>query len=240
MPQPIRSIIALVVLAIILSFPASGHPKCCSCDPEEGLNVPTTPGVVNYKPNHCAPMITGPDEVSRSTTPQDFSYGASSACCNQGNVAWTITGNNVSINPSTGVVTVAPNACGAFTVTATDACYHSASKTIRIANAGYWVRVSSYQCNDGGECCYTFRSWAGGSEQIIDGSSRKDVTHQTWQACPVCPPIIHREPACTSPILLIGQVPANGFCSYPSCGSSGVVNVYLGAFSETNYEWQCM
>ena len=141
MPQPIRSIIALVVLAIILCFPASGHPKCCSCDPEDGLNVPTTPGVVNYKPNHCAPVITGPDEAWRPDAthpaPQYANFQASSPCCGQG-FTWTITGNDVSIDPSTGVVTVGANACGSFTVTATDACGYSAGKGARVANAGHW------------------------------------------------------------------------------------------------------
>jgi len=141
MPQPIRSIIALVVLAIILCFPASGHPKCCSCDPEDGLNVPTTPGVVNYKPNHCAPVITGPDEAWRPDAthpaPQYANFQASSPCCGQG-FTWTITGTDVSIDASTGVVTVSANACGSFTVTATDACGYSAGKGARVANAGHW------------------------------------------------------------------------------------------------------
>lgn len=164
MVQLIRSIMALLVLAIVSCIPANGHAQ--GCPPISG-DVPTVPGVVSYKTDHCAPVITGTDEAWRPDAthpaPQYTHYGASSGCCDSGSFTWTITGTGVQINPQNGTVTLEPNACGSFTATASDSCDHSASKTVRIANAGHWEWCSG--CTDGAFECFTFIDKACGSER---------------------------------------------------------------------------
>jgi hypothetical protein len=73
-----------------------------------------------------------------------------------GELTWSISGTNVSINPATGEVEVCDNSCGSYTVTVTDQRHSSVSKDVRIENAGHFVEIAreakSGWCGSYGGC----------------------------------------------------------------------------------------
>jgi hypothetical protein len=144
---------------------------------------PTVPGVVNYKTNPCAPVITGPDVVSRTTAPQYFPYGASSGCCDTGGFAWTVTGTGVSIDPSTGVVTVGTNACGSFFVTATDGCGHLETRGGRVANSGHWGASQVTACSVSPTGTTIDNGWLGGEGPFVEGALEVKYYTRSYVSC---------------------------------------------------------
>ena len=105
--------------------------------------------------------VSGSDTV---TAPGGYSYSASGGLAPY---TWSVTGTGASVDQN-GFVTLAGDACGAYTVTCTDACGSSASVSVRISNCGSW-HASGSTCE--GDCVVT----GGTATDYITGTSKTHV-----------------------------------------------------------------
>jgi hypothetical protein len=76
------------------------------------------------------------------TAPGAYQYTAESQMTP---MTWEVSGTGVSVSDD-GMVTLAAEACGTFTVTATDSCGKTASLDVRVTNNGQWVSEGSTSC----------------------------------------------------------------------------------------------
>jgi len=87
---------------------------------------------------------------------------------------WEAEGTGVTIDDE-GYVTLADDACGAFTVTVTDACGQSAAMDARITNAGHWEAGSVVANQYEGQTCTYPNSYGAGGGECISGKVKYDV-----------------------------------------------------------------
>lgn len=158
-PKTFRRIpMSLVVLLALCAL----RPACAQdafstpddCGAAMGFSLP---GTVVYPPHFhtiCPGTdlsIQGPVSIRRQPEPPgtrpEYPYTASGGVLPY---AWTIS-SGATIDRATGLVTLSSGACGTVTITVTDSCGMTKSKTVRIEDAGRWVYCPEGQtvyCND--------------------------------------------------------------------------------------------
>lgn len=167
----------LLILVIILFVLSCGCSVAQDCGGGMGGSSFSSAG--DYTGDDCsqasALTIAGPDEVTRPTNPANPTYYAASG--GLGPYGWEVAGSGTFIDQETGQLTLGAAACGSFTVTVTDFCGTTASKTGRAAGddpnntAGVWSSSPETFCvvhatEVCGSCssgyCYLDAFYAGG------------------------------------------------------------------------------
>lgn len=164
--------------------------------------------------------ITGSETITKNSS---ASYSA--AGCD-GTVSWGVTGTGASIS-SNGVLTTGSASCGAITVAASCSDGMTATKWIRVSNAGQWVIVA--QC----ACCF-YEAYCGACGITVIEGRYKFWNNVVYSNTPLTPR--PDAPSC-------GNIPSSGCtgctiynnCVYgdPPCTFS----TYSSA--STKWEWQC-
>ena len=136
----------LLTFGIILCplMAISAGPDCGDGSSGRGSS---TPGDFSYPASwvHC--WISGPTTVTSPTAPgQCLEFVISGGC---GQVTWQIAGSEnqggASVDSASGCVTLAGSACGNYTVSGTDQCNNTVSRTFLVTNNGsYQLRADLY------------------------------------------------------------------------------------------------
>jgi len=133
--------------------------------------------------NSQAMTVTCPEGVLSNNNGTDSC--TASGC--SGTVSWSVTGIDASTN-SNGGLTAGPASCGAITVTARCSDGTSATKVVRVTDAGQWVSHGE-SCGDVGPyLCHT--------ERTIDGK-KETVRWCVWDY-PTCNNCTEYYPHCTA------------------------------------------
>jgi hypothetical protein len=187
-----------------------------------------------------SPTIAGPDAV---TAPGGYLYSAGggaipytwSVARTQGQEGITISGN--------GFVTLPSGACGSFVVTVTDKCGKAATRSVRITNAGVWVKASTVSCPPISSSGCTCGGWPGACsipDEIIGGT--KTVYLETNQCrCCTTGSCNQGPPSGGCKAYLIGSA-LNNLC-WSECGQPERTDHeaawYCYATKKDVYEWRC-
>ncbi|TAL23360.1 MAG: hypothetical protein EPN94_09545 [Nitrospirae bacterium] len=185
------------------------------CTGKKNLDIPTEELI-----------ITGSDTTTRNSTRQYTATGC-------GEVQWSVSGKGASINKTTGLLTTDSTACGAVSVTATcTACNTTATKSVRVTDAGQWVYVpfsQKFGCSTNSQCYCGRDVWSSKTE----GQYRyRQIWSSTWGQL-VWYENCQMTSACLSP-----KTPDPGM---PICGelAQGRFLVNYGISQEDVYSWEC-
>lgn len=181
-----------------------------------------------------AVTVGGSDAV---TKPGGYQYYASGGFQPY---TFTVSGTGATIT-SSGYLTLSDDACGALTITVTDKCGVSDSMTVRVSNAGSWVRYPAGDvsgCADGADCvCANYYGTSQPGVNIYSG----DV----WYVCAQnvryrCPNFTCNEKCspCPEPVYGGPVDGLDGLCWYV-CGGGKPLRATTGSTSRTAYKWQC-
>jgi len=162
-----------------------------------------------------------------------------------GAVSWSVAGTESQGGASIGqdgTLELGESACGSYTITATDICGNTATKTVRISNGGKWVRVSSCSCEI--VCTGFCNAYSQPNIEVISGKYKQIKSVSEWHkfmTYPWFPPI----PELGCPSLTITN---------PSCEGCSELETSIHNFSGppaysecwtrittgvTTYEWRC-
>lgn len=135
-----RLIIVLLILPFIVCFLTNAYVASDCGDgggstfPGEYTDLPDSDCSSAVTGHEANTAITGPDTA---IAPGGYQYSASGGTSPY---TFSVSGSGATVSSTgiTGIVTLSGAACGAYTVTVTDACGSTASVSARITNNGRW------------------------------------------------------------------------------------------------------